>query len=255
MDNEERIKANKIAIDEVGVKSFFDKRVQKKLPYLLNYTNYQDKHPELALERDVYERDRVMPFLNLKNNSRVLDIGCGVGRWGNHVLETISPKGKYVGVDYSGNILHLAREHFKANENFAFYESSFQDVMQNLPDNDIQDKFDIILVNGVMVYINDTDIAECMQNLRELIRSGGRLYIKESVGLQERLTLNKIYSEELESQYSAIYRSVKEYDEILEASFPTEMYDMVYRDVMWQGDLKNRKETTAYFWIIEKIGG
>lgn len=31
-------------------------------------------------------------------------------------------------------------------------------------------------------------------------------------------------------------------------------YNIVYQDVMWQGDLANRKETTAYFWIIEKTG-
>ena len=170
MNNEQRIKTNKIAIDEDDVKLFFNNRVNKNLPYLINYTNYQDKHPELALERDKYEKDRIMPFLNLQPESRILDIGCGVGRWGNHILKI-----------------------------------------------------------------------------------GGRICIKESVGLHDRLTLNKIYSEELESQYSAIYRGVDEYNILFRDAFSGDKYNIVYQDVMWQGDLANRKETTAYFWIIEKI--
>lgn len=109
MNNEQRIKTNKIAIDEDDVKLFFNNRVNKNLPYLINYTNYQDKHPELALERDKYEKDRIMPFLNLQPESRILDIGCGVGRWGNHMLKILSNQGMYVGADYSGNILNLAK--------------------------------------------------------------------------------------------------------------------------------------------------
>lgn len=252
MNNEQRIKTNKIVIDQDGVKLFFDNRVKKKLPYLINYTNYQDNHPELALERDKYEKDRIMPFLNLQPESKVLDIGCGVGRWGNHVLEILSNQGMYIGVDYSGNILNLAKEHFREKQNFYFYESSFQDILLNLP-HTTKNMFDVVLVNGVMMYINDNDLAQCMMNLEELIAIGGRICIKESVGLQDRLTLNKIYSEELKSQYSAIYRGVEEYNILFRDVFPSEKYNIAYADVMWQGDLANRKETTAYFWIIERI--
>ena len=253
MNNEQRIKTNKISIDEDDVKSFFDKRVKKNLPYLINYTNYQDRHPELALERDKYEKDRIMPFLNLQPESRVLDIGCGVGRWGNHMVKILSNQGIYVGADYSGNILNLAKNHFRENKNFYFCESSFQDILLNLPENIKQNNFDVILINGVMMYINDTDLAQCMSNLKELVAVSGRICIKESVGLQDRLTLNKIYSEELESQYSAIYRGVEEYNILFRDAFSDDKYNIIYKDVMWQGDLANRKETTAYFWIIEKI--
>lgn len=253
MNNEQRIKTNKIAIDEDDVKLFFNNRVNTNLPYLINYTNYQDKHPELALERDKYEKDRIMPFLNLQSESRVLDIGCGVGRWGNHILKILSNQGMYVGADYSGNILNLAKNHFRENKNFYFCESSFQDILLNLPGNIKQNNFNVILINGVMMYINDTDLAQCMSNLKELIAVGGRICIKESVGLHDRLTLNKIYSEELESQYSAIYRGVDEYNILFRDAFSGDKYNIVYQDVMWQGDLANRKETTAYFWIIEKI--
>ena len=113
MQENQRIKNQKIHIDDRQVKQFFDDRIKKQLPYLLNYTNYQDNHPQLALERDKYEKQKIEPFLNLQSDSMVLDIGCGVGRWGKHILSKISSKGCYTGVDYSGQILNLARENLE----------------------------------------------------------------------------------------------------------------------------------------------
>ena len=86
MNVERRIKNEKIRIDDAQVKAFFDSRVKKRLPYMINYTNYQDQHPELAVQRDVYEKSIIMPLLSLTDNSRVLDIGCGVGRWAKHIF-------------------------------------------------------------------------------------------------------------------------------------------------------------------------
>ena len=203
--------------------------------------------------KDFIDTEYILKILELDNVNSFLDIGCGVGRWGNHMLKILSNQGMYVGADYSGNILNLAKNHFRENKNFYFCESSFQDILLNLPGNIKQNNFNVILINGVMMYINDTDLAQCMSNLKELVAVSGRICIKESVGLQDRLTLNKIYSEELESQYSAIYRGVEEYNIIFRDAFSADKYNIIYQDVMWQGDLANRKETTAYFWIIEKI--
>ena len=135
MEKNQRIKNEKIHIDDKQVKKFFDDRVNKKLPYLLNYTNYQDNHPELVLERDKYEKQRIEPLLNLQSDSRVLDIGCGVGRWGKHVLRRISSKGCYTGVDYSDGLLKLAGENlnfFRGGDNCLFYKGDFQEICNAL---------------------------------------------------------------------------------------------------------------------------
>lgn len=253
MNVERRIKNEKIRIDDAQVKAFFDSRVKKRLPYMINYTNYQDQHPELAVQRDVYEKSIIMPLLSLTDNSRVLDIGCGVGRWAKHIFNEHVTNRQYTGVDYSAGLLRLAEQNCCEYKNCMFFEGAFQNIMEILPALDIRERYDVIFVNGVMMYINDEDIMLCVNNMKKLLAKHGRICLKETVGISERLTLNKVYSDELTSQYSAIYRSIEEYDALLKEYFLQDGYDIVQKDVMWRDDLTNRKETTAYYWIIERM--
>lgn len=255
MEDKHRVVGEKIVINESEVKSFFDRRCEKKLPYLYNYVNYQDKHPELALERDRYEKDKILPLLQLRKGSRVLDIGCGVARWATEgVMGTITAEGAYVGVDYTRGLLDMARKNTAAYPNCRFFCGSFQDIRSVLPQDLLDTRFDVILVNGVMMYINDEDIAACLGNVSSLLADGGIAYLKESVGFTERLTLNETYSDELTSTYSAIYRSIAEYDAFFARFFPADSFTVVERDDMWKWNLHNRRETTAYYWIIRKNG-
>ena len=253
MEDKHRVVGAKIDINESEVKSFFDRRCEKKLPYLYNYVNYQDKHPELALERDRYEKDKILPLLNLRQGSRVLDIGCGVARWATEgFMGTISSEGIYVGVDYTAGLLDMARKNTASHSNCRFYCGRFQDILSVLPDELKEAGFDVILVNGVMMYINDEDIASCLDSVNKLLAPAGIAYLKESVGFTERLTLNETYSDELTSNYSAIYRSIAEYDAFFAQYLPDSAFTVLERDDMWKWNLHNRRETTAYYWIIRK---
>ncbi|MDE7367965.1 MAG: class I SAM-dependent methyltransferase, partial [Lachnospiraceae bacterium] len=39
-----------------------------------------DKNPDFSDRIDEYERTNILPMLNIKDDSYVIDIGCGVGR-------------------------------------------------------------------------------------------------------------------------------------------------------------------------------
>ena len=250
MNDIKRVEDERIAIDASAVKSFFDNRCKKKLPYLYNYTNYQDNHPELALKRDQWEKQIIAPLLNLQAGESVLDIGCGVGRWGQWVLEQDAC---YFGVDYSQSLLNLAQEALPASECCHWLCSSFQDLLPALAQAGYgQQQFDKIFINGVFVYINDEEIPGCIRAADCLLKPGGRFYLREPVGREQRLTLNGIYSDELASQYSAIYRSIDEYQALWVRYLKT--YKCIASDELWKQDLANRKETTAYYWLWEKTG-
>lgn len=251
--NENRIIGKQIELDENEVKKFFDERSKKPLPHLYNYTNYQDKHPDLVLKRDLYEKEKICPLLNIKSDTRVLDIGCGVGRWASTI---ISEGGTYVGIDYSETLLDLAKQGCERDalptDRYEFICASFQNLIKLLPKNHIKEKFDLILVNGVMVYVNDRDLSLCIANVDALLKVNGFLYVKEPVSYGERMTLQNVYSEELSSYYSAIYRSAHEY-EFLWKKF-LDGYEMAYQGDLWEKGLKNRKETAPYYWIMRKRG-
>ena len=249
----ERVRAERIEIDKEATKNFFDARSKKKLPYLYNYTNYQDKSPELVLHRDSHEKSKILPLLDIKTDMRVLDIGCGVGRWAESVL---SHGGIYTGVDYSESLLALAREACSAiTDGISRYEficSSFQDLSENLRTECTTQGFDIIIVNGVMMYINDKELGGCLENVDALLKSDGLFYVKEPVSYAERLTLNQVYSDEMECEYSAIYRSVNEYEKLWETFGGR--YVLLQKGSMYESALNNRKETGAFYWVMRKAG-
>lgn len=246
----ERIINQVILIDEEATKYFFESRTQKDLPHRYNYVIYQDSNPDLALKRDMYEKKKIGPYLNIKEESMVLDIGCGVGRWGDEIVPQLSV-GKYVGIDFSEDFLYIAKEHFNQSGKCAFYKGSFQEVESILKDNGYT-TFDTVLINGVLMYINDNSIKACLKAVDNLTHKGSIIYIKESVGYNTRFTLNNFYSEELNSRYSAIYRSINEYNHLFEDIYLQNSYKIIKSEATWTHEQENRKETLSWYWIIEK---
>lgn len=71
------------------------------------------------------------------------------------------------------------------------------------------------------------------------------------MGIQGRLTLKDFYSQELECNYNAIYRSAEEYRQMFQENAPA-------LTVIQEGfafgipALNNRKETSQYYFLLKK---
>ncbi len=246
-----RLKGVACDIDERRTKDFFDNRTDKKLPHRYNYVIYQDNNPELALERDRYEKDKMLPHLLKGSQIRVLDIGCGVGRWGDEFVQHEELE-RYVGIDYSQGLLDVAKENLGKDARCKLLCGRFQDVSDLLKHHDLPDQYDAILINGVLMYLNDADLEECMQQAAKLLKKGGRVYIKESVGRDQRFTLMDFYSKEFAHNYNAIYRGIKEYQGLIDRLLLKNGFTVVDEGETWPQAMENRSETTSYYWIIEK---
>ena len=70
----------------------------------LTATMYQDS--ALAARRDQAEKRTVSPLLAVCTDDRVLDLGCGAGRWAEAIAPHVS---EYLGIDFSENLLTAAR--------------------------------------------------------------------------------------------------------------------------------------------------
>lgn len=243
----ERIKKMKVSIDEEKTLEFFNDRIEKILPHRYNLINYQDSNPHLALERDRYEKDKIGPFLNIKDDDIVLDIGCGVGRWGDEICPQLNC-GRYIGIDYSSSLLKIAQENNQPHS--AYYLGKFQHMDKVIAENHLPQKYDKILINGVLMYINDTDIIHCLNLVNSYINDNGIIYIKEGVGIKERFTLKDYYSSELNHVYNAIYRSIDEYHELIQKYLIGNTNRLVQCGETWPKSKQNRSETTNYYFII-----
>ncbi len=247
---ENRITGKSVDIDYKNTLDFFNNRgVDKKLEHKYNYVLFQDDNPELAVLRDQQEKDKIIELLSWEKGQTVLDIGCGVGRWGEAVLE----KGlNYVGVDYSENLLEIAEENLKAYETKTLLHASFQEFPDALNNHHADQTFDKIFINGVMMYLNDTDLQKGLEDVYAACKDHCELYLKESMGVEKRLTLSDFYSDSLSQNYTAIYRSIAEYEQLIQSNFVEKGFQIVSKGPLFEEKLQNRKETMDYYLILKR---
>ncbi len=248
MDNQNRIYSRKVDVSGSNIQEFYDRRAKKYLNgEKSQYTTVLlgDNNPDYAKKWHEFEKDYVLNFLNVKETHSVLDIGCGIGRWAENVLPTW---GRYVGTDFSLEMTKAASKRYENEPKAKFINSNFQNIFSTPTITD--EKFDTVIIAGVSMYINDGDLRECYRNLGNIVNQGSIIYIEESVGVKERLTLNHIWSESLDDNYDAIYRTREEYLEML-APLVAEC-DIVKEGYFEQLDKKELSETSHWYAILRK---
>lgn len=245
-----RIKREKVDIDYDKTKVFFEARGEKyneEYPYVT--TMYQDRHPQLTDERNREETAKILPLLQLDKTSRILDLGCGIGRWADCIT---SPIASYLGIDFSESLVQIARSR-NTKDNFSFEQMSVCDFgayyrsCSLLP-------FNRLIIASVFTYLNDEDVENVLRFLEEILSPEAIVYIREPVGIHERLTLKDFYSQELEHDYNVIYRSAEEYRNLIKKRCPT--FSMAQEEFLFDTPaLNNRKETSQYYFILRRGGG
>ncbi|CAH0534704.1 hypothetical protein VST7929_02654 [Vibrio stylophorae] len=243
-----RIYGHKLDIDLLHTHDFFECRAKNRSDNLLNITMYQDKTPELAIIRDAYEKELVLPLLKLSETSRYLDVGCGVGRWCKLLVDN---GGEYHGVDFSQSLINIARDEFKGRSNVRFSVMAAEHI--TLDSIDERDKFSHLIISGVFLYLNDSSLELFLSRVNDcLYENGSLIYIREPMALLERLTLNDYWSDELQAKYSAIYRTVDEIKGFLSPLISSGF--KIHKDEwLYPLELNNRKDTSQRYIILERV--
>lgn len=244
-----RIKKNVAEIDYENTLRFFNSRAGKyreENPY--SVTMYQDNNPSLVEERNKAEVDKLLPFLKLNSQSKVLDLACGIGRWSDAIMTEIQ---EYCGIDFSESLIELARKR-NYEENRFFYVGSVKELGNILTMNH-KGQYDRILLMGILIYINDSDVISVMEQILKTIDEHAVICIREPVGIEERLTLKEFYSEELKNNYNAIYRTKNELLDVFEKTLIAAGFCMTQSGFLFDEDiLNNRKETAQYYFVLER---
>lgn len=220
-----RIYGTRTDINEQEVRDFYNKRaaLASSMKNPLSAVVNGEQNPEQADTRSRFDREYIVPRLDLTANSAVLDIGCGMGRFAEMVLPLC---GRYLGADFAPEMIAAAEKRTAAYSDQAKYVcASFSELMSK-PDSFFGGKFDCVIMLGVCMYINDTELVKC-------------------------LTLDQIHSDQLDSDYSAIYRTAEEYVKLYsiftkqgfhfaeQAYFPPEINGTRYNDSdRWYAILK-----------------
>lgn len=244
----ERVYGEKVNIDTVNTISFYNQRAKTIKNREQEYTTVLlgDQDPEYAVKWDEYEKGFVLPKLMLNRNKVVLDLGCGMGRLADAVSDKVK---EYYGVDFSSEMIAVAKQNVR-NNNCHFYTMYVVDALSD-PKITAR-KYDLVLMAGVSMYINEDELKESYRLLRNLVNKDSLFYFEESVGKVERLTLNHIWSEDLQDYYGAIYRTREEYKSLIDEYINgVEYIEEGYMNFL---DKEEQSETSHWYALLQYKG-
>jgi SAM-dependent methyltransferase len=247
MNSDSRVIGAPVALDYEKVRGFFTRR-SARIPELgpLQVTMYQEE--ELARQRDMHEKRTLLPVLAVNRHSRILDIGCGVGRWADDLAPLAAA---YLGTDFCEAYVSVTRQKLAAAGLPPTTHSCQQIAAQDIsaPALAVAPPFDLVVIAGLLMYLNDDDVRRVLSTIPALTDRRAVIYVREPVGVRCRLTLRSDFSIELGDYYNAVYRSVPEYESLFHECLGA--FETALAKPLFSGDLCNRQETAQHVFVLK----
>jgi len=132
-----------------------------------DYDAYRD-HAELAAVQSLLPE--------LPQHWRVLDIGCGPGRWTARLAQRCSA---VTAIDFSDEMLNHARLYCRQSgveQKVTFQQSRVEEVEVNT----LNGPFDLVLCMGVLQYVSPANLQNAAERIARCVKPGGYLLHRES---------------------------------------------------------------------------
>lgn len=146
------------------------------------------------------ETAKVTAWLPPLQGRSVLDLGSGVGQWSLRFCQWGAAR--VVAVEYVEELGRIARAQAQRQgiDDIEFVTCSVEGF-------EAQERFDLLFISGLFLYLNDQQLEAVIAKLPHMLRPGGLVMLRDSVGTEGRYEIHDRYSEHLGSNYSAIYRT------------------------------------------------
>lgn len=192
-------------IDSRNVKRFWEARGSKLGEVPFESIANLEEDPRLLELKMQLEQEQVLPLLPLRRDTSLLDLGAGVGQWTFRFAPLVR---RVVAVEYSAPLAKIGQNEARRRgvQNVEFVVSPAEAF-------ETQERFDVVFVSGLFLYLDDTQCERLMYRLPQLLDSGGTLLLRDgtSVLAGRRHEIDNRFSQTLNEYYSAIYRTREEY--------------------------------------------
>lgn len=193
-------------INPENVCNFWEQRSKKNPVGDPSSLVWFETNPALQAERIEHEKKVVFDTIKLNPSCKVLDMGGGYGQWSLRFSPYVN---KVVCVELQDAFLERGREYARTQN---FHNINF--IKENVKDFQSNENFDRIMFAGIIQYLNDADFFTMLRHMDGMLSLGGKvLMLEPSSLLKNRYVINNKFSEALEDNYSAVYRTANEFKE------------------------------------------
>ncbi len=161
----------------------------------------------------------VRDYIGDVHGLKVLDLGCGTC----DILEYLEGC-DYVGEDLDSYYIESARKKYANRKNTSFICEDVNEFAARC-----NEKFDIVLMMGILHHINDEEVNRCMESIRSLLSDGGRFISFDGAYVDE---LNRFERFLLNMDRGQYVRTVNHYVKLQQNHWKNIKYD-VRKDMMY----------------------
>ena len=163
-----------------------------------------ESNEEKSLEKFILEKKHLEKVVSFKDNNVIVDIGAGVGLW----AEYFSPKVKKVYlVEKQENFINIAKKRIYNLDIF-----NIETVLSDVVNFDLdEESVDYVFISGVTIYLSDNVLDKVLKKIFKYLKPKGKIIHRDAYARNELYIVNN-YSDALNMDYVAIYRTRKEYD-------------------------------------------
>lgn len=206
--------------------NFWNKYSKKNLS--LNSLMNLETNEEESKNKFEIEKKKISNVVPLSSSKVLVDLGGGVGLWSQYFSSRTK---KVILVENQKEFCDIARRNLK--------EDNITIIQSDVVDYDMEeDNCDYVFISGVTIYLDDTSFEQMMKKVIKYLKKGGLFIHRDAYGTKDRFLLSQKYSAKLESEYSAVYRTRDEYDNIMCEIFG---FKKIYDEDMYKMDKKLNK--------------
>ncbi len=120
----------------------------------------------------INQRMQTLQAMSLRAGERVLDAGCGTGLLIQGMVSAVGENGQIVGIDFSDDMLDVARERFARTDSVNLQQASVTDLPLD------SGSFDAASCTQTLLYVDDVEKA--ISELYRVLKPGGRIAVLET---------------------------------------------------------------------------
>lgn len=139
------------------------------------YNNYDSMNSVISFQRHKAWRKDVMKHMQVKNQESALDVCCGTGDWSISLAKKTGPDGRVVGLDFSQNMLAVAKEKQKHTIPMKQLRFMHGNAME-LPFDD--NSFDYVTIGFGLR--NVPDYMTVLKEMYRVVKPGGKVVCLET---------------------------------------------------------------------------